>query len=410
MSITRTVVRPRWFVALVAAVAVLASVVAPGTGARAATFPSRSHALPARAPNDDPAARIASLGALVGQRQRVADAAQARRDQTAADLARAQLAENAALARADMLARAAADAERRYQAARERAGEVAAAVYRNHGNAHALTRLLDSDSPAEYGYHQEIARAAGDVQVKVVQQAIVTRRIAQRLAEEADREKLRYHGLVVSLQGALPDRDRDVARAQSVVARARFWLARWQSIAGGVNTPIMSRSVLSGSEMAAWFEGTHRRARITVPIAELAEDYVEEGDATLVRGDIAFAQSILETGSFYFPDGGQLAPQDNNFAGINACDSCAHGTPFPDARTGVLAQMQLLRVYADPNFSSASLQPAAVLKNLDRHPLKGRVTTWNGLTHTWATADAYGDRILSIYAQMLGWLTDHAQI
>ena len=36
--------------------------------------------------------------------------------------------------------------------------------------------------------------------------------------------------------------------------------------------------------------------------------------------------------------------------------------------------------------------------------------TWNGLTHTWATADAYGDRILQIYAQMLGWLTDRADI
>jgi len=409
MSITRPVVRPRWFVAL-GALALVASLVAPGAGAHAAAAAGRAHAVKARAPGNDPASRIASLGGVVAQRQRVADAAQARRDQTAGELARAQQDENLALARADMLARAAAAAEQRYQAARDRAGEVAAAVYRNHGNARALARLLDSGSPAEYGSHQANARAAGDVQMKVVQQAIVTKRVARRLADEADREKTRFHGLVVSLQAALPDRDREVERAQSVLARARFWLARWQSIAGGVNTPIMSRSVLSGSEMAAWFEGTRRRARITVPIAELAQDYIEEGDAAQVRGDIAFAQSILETGSFFFPDGGQLTPQDNNFAGINACDSCAHGSPFPDARTGVRAQMQLLRVYADPHFSSASLQPAVVLKNLDRHPLKGRVTTWNGLTHTWATADQYGDRILAIYAQMLGWLTDRAQI
>ena len=51
---------------------------------------------------------------------------------------------------------------------------------------------------------------------------------------------------------------------------------------------------------------------------ELAQDYIDEGTAAGVRGDIAFAQSILETGSFYFPDGGQLTPQDNNFAGMDA--------------------------------------------------------------------------------------------
>src|SRR4029079_18158948 len=185
---------------------------------------------------------------------------------------------------------------------------------------------------------------------------------------------------------------------------------RWQSVAAGVNTPIMSRSILSPSEMVAWFEGTHRKARITVSMLELAQDYVDEGTAIGVRGDIAFAQSILETGSFYFPDGGQLTPQDNNFAGINACDSCPHGSPFPDARTGVRAQLQLLRVYSDPNFSSAKLPAPPVLSGLDSHFLKGRVPTWNALTHTWATADAYGDRILQIYEQMLARLTEHTDI
>ncbi len=145
-------------------------------------------------------------------------------------------------------------------------------------------------------------------------------------------------------------------------------------------------------------------------IGDLARAYVEEGEAALVRGDIAFAQSILETGSFYFPDGGQLTPTDNNFAGMDACDSCAHGRSFPDARTGVRAQLQQLRIYADSTATNASFNPPPVVANLDRHHLKGEVPTWNGLTHTWATADTYGDRILAIYAQMLAWLTDRADI
>jgi hypothetical protein len=393
--------------ALLVALVVGIAPAALATDAAGATAPPRV-ARPARAGNADPAARIAGLSALVATREATTAAAQGRLDATRRDLARARLAEAMALSRADALNRAAEAAEQRYEAARERAGEVAAAVYRNTGNAHTLTRLLDSGSPAEYGYRQKIAHAVGEVQMDIVRRAVATRRAAAKLAEEADRQKLRYRNLVLDLQAQVPNRTRDAERARAALANARFWLTRWQSISAGVNTPIMGRSILSPSEMAAWFEGTHRRARITVPIAELARDYIEEGAAAGVRGDIAWAQSILETGSFYFPDGGQLTPQDNNFAGMDACDSCARGRAFPDARTGVRAQLQQLRVYADPTVTNASLDPPPVVANLDQHHLKGRVPTWNGLTHTWATADTYGDRILQIYAQMLAWVTDHA--
>ena len=56
------------------------------------------------------------------------------------------------------------------------------------------------------------------------------------------------------------------------------------------------------------------------------------------------------------------------------------------------------------------MNPPAVNPKLDQHHLKGKVTTWAGLTHTWATADTYGDRILGIYEQMLAWLTDRAKV
>ena len=60
-----------------------------------------------------------------------------------------------------------------------------------------------------------------------------------------------------------------------------------------------------------------------MPIAELAGLYIEEGASTGVRSDIAFAQSMLETGGFSYPAGGQVLGTDNNFAGMGACDSCA---------------------------------------------------------------------------------------
>jgi hypothetical protein len=204
------------------------------------------------------------------------------------------------------------------------------------------------------------------------------------------------------------------ARADAAHRRAtvgRFWLARWRSVAAGVATPIRGQPVLGSEEMARWFAATRgSRNRTTVPMTELTKYYVEEGSAEGVRSDIAFAQSILETASFRFPDGGQVAPSDNNFAGIGACDSCATGNRFADARTGVREQMQLLRVYAQPGLRNSMLGHPAVDPRLDTHYLKGRVQTWGGLTHTWATANGYGDRILAIYCDMLGWLTDRADV
>lgn len=415
MSITRSVLSSRSFGRAAAACALLLvapALVGPATaGARPerAARPTRP-AAPAPAVGNNPVVRIASLTAIVDDRTRALNEATAARDATVAQLQRTRLAENLALANADALGRAALDAQHRYAVARRRAGALAASVYRNAGEPEALTRLLDSKSVAEYGYRKSLAERVGAIQSRVVREAVSTRRIAEQKAEEADRAKVKFHRMVIDLTNALPRREQAVTRAQDRLSNARFWLSRWQSVATGVDTPIMSRSVLSGSELAQWFTGTRRRARITVPIQELAQDYIDEGTAAGVRGDIAFAQSILETGSFYFPDGGQLTPTDNNFAGMDACDSCAHGRAFPDARTGVRAQVQQLRIYADATATNASFNPPPVVANLDQHHLRGRVPTWNGLTHTWATADTYADRILSIYQSMLGWLTDRADL
>ncbi len=50
---------------------------------------------------------------------------------------------------------------------------------------------------------------------------------------------------------------------------------------------------------------------------------------------------------------------DNNFAGIGACDSCAGGDRFANAREGVRAQIQLLRFYADPTAAANPQAPTS---------------------------------------------------
>ncbi len=128
---------------------------------------------------------------------------------------------------------------------------------------------------------------------------------------------------------------------------------------GGV--PIMGQSVLTGAEVAAWFKSTGQRARLMndTPIDDLAEMYVTEGNTENVRGDLAFAQAVLETGSF-----GHAT--DNNFAGIGACDSCTSQYLFPSPRDGVRAQIQLLRNYADP-FSRAVDAEQPTRRDAARH-------------------------------------------
>ena len=131
-------------------------------------------------------------------------------------------------------------------------------------------------------------------------------------------------------------------------------------------------------------------------MAQLAQDYISAGEQTGVRADLAFAQSIVETGYFSFPSYGQLTKADNNFAGIGACDSCAHGWTFPNAATGVSAQLELLEAYASPTPVATPL--------LGSVGVGGCCPTWMALAGKWASSTAYGISILTVYRQMLTWL------
>ena len=105
---------------------------------------------------------------------------------------------------------------------------------------------------------------------------------------------------------------------------------------------ILGNSLLSVAQIEGWFESTGARGEDHRASSELVADYVEAGRLTGVRADSAFAQSVVETGYFSFPPGGQLVPKNNNFAGIGACDKCKHGWSFPSAMAGVVGQEGLL--------------------------------------------------------------------
>ena len=184
---------------------------------------------------------------------------------------------------------------------------------------------------------------------------------------------------------------------------------------GGV--PVMGTARLTAPQLAGWYRstGAHPKLADGTTIDDLAQMYVEEGTAEGVRGDIVFAQSILETGSF-----GE-APK-NNYAGIGTCDSCAKGYGFPTPRDGVRAQIQLLRSYADPDSRAANLShvpepgvwgddPVIAVDKYDHFFLKGKVPLWNQMGNgNWATATDYAPWVIGIYARMLSWAADHPEI
>jgi hypothetical protein len=189
------------------------------------------------------------------------------------------------------------------------------------------------------------------------------------------------------------------------------------AVGGGIG--VMGPSRLNAAQLANWYRATRRTPAIPVPIDVLAQLYIEEGAAEGVRGDIAFAQSVVETGYFGFV-GSIVKPENFNYAGMGACDSCNSGRQFKNPRSGVRAQIQHLRNFADITSRASRLRHPPVqawygrcrdgsisaicaVLNYDSFFAKGRSPTWNemGGYQKWASAPNYGDVVIQTYNRML---------
>src|SRR4051794_5677254 len=173
MSITPSVQMPRVPVAvfvLVGVAVVLASApdAAAARSARPFLAPSVG-AVPAPTPATlDPAARLASLDALL--RTRTADAANAaaRRDGLQRRLGETQTLAEQARARTDALSQKAAQAQERADRAQVSVNQLAAAAYRDGSDGGPIVRLFSTKSAAELAYSHEIARRVGHAQQRMI--------------------------------------------------------------------------------------------------------------------------------------------------------------------------------------------------------------------------------------------------
>ncbi|MCL2805564.1 MAG: glucosaminidase domain-containing protein [Treponema sp.] len=121
----------------------------------------------------------------------------------------------------------------------------------------------------------------------------------------------------------------------------------------------------------------------------LAIIYTEEAAFEGVNHDIAFVQMCLETGYLRF--GGDVKPEQNNFAGLGAVGNGEPGLSFPDVRTGVRAQIQHLKAYG----SQEPLRGELVNPRF-RFVQRGISPTYEGLAGTWAVDRQYADKIKAI--------------
>ena len=159
-----------------------------------------------------------------------------------------------------------------------------------------------------------------------------------------------------------------------------------------IEAPLIGMPRLNAADLAGWFRSRNYRPKVKTPIEDYARWFIEEGRVEGIRGDIAFAQAVLETGGFTNTD----SVLGNNFSGIGHYDNLPLGWTFPTPRLGVRAQIQLLKSYAvkKPHYANKLVD-----KRL-RGPA-GCCTTWGDLTKKWATSPIYGPSVMLLYTSLV---------
>lgn len=185
-----------------------------------------------------------------------------------------------------------------------------------------------------------------------------------------------------------------------------------------MKTPILGKNVLTANAMVKLLLSKNKNPKISCTALQLAELFLKEGEKEGIRGDIAFCQAMHETGNFNY--GGQVLPEQNNYAGIGAVNptpgqSIPRGATFNTPQDGVRAQIHHLKAYA-------SKEPPKNTIMSPRYHIVGQVhgfgsaPNWEDLAGKWAVpgyntskfkslaeafthGETYGQTILKIYDQ-----------
>ena len=160
-------------------------------------------------------------------------------------------------------------------------------------------------------------------------------------------------------------------------------------------TAIMGKAKATADQMKSYLK--KKNPSVPQSVLDMIPLYISEGEAEGVRGDIAFAQSCLETGNFTFSGSAVTLPQ-NNFCGLGVTQRGKAGLSFESPQLGIRAQIQHLKAYA----STDELRKARIDPRF-RYVTRGCApyAEWLGQKENpqgkgWAAGEKYGEKILSI--------------
>ena len=177
--------------------------------------------------------------------------------------------------------------------------------------------------------------------------------------------------------------------------------ARLSGSAGAESyTVVTGAARASAEQMAAYLKAKNPGAAQSV--FDMIPLYLSEGAAEGIRGDVAFAQSCLETGNFGFK-GSAVTLDQNNFCGMGVTANGVKGNSFDTPQMGIRAQIQHLKAYAnsealknpciDPRFQYVTRGSAPYVEWL------GQKENPDG--KGWAAGAGYGGKILAILSGIL---------
>lgn len=165
-------------------------------------------------------------------------------------------------------------------------------------------------------------------------------------------------------------------------------------------TPIAGKAVATAAQMIAYIKSVN--AKVPQSVIEMIPLYLSEGKTEGIRGDLAFAQSCLETGNFTFK-GSAVTLDQNNFCGMAVTQNGMKGSSFATPQMGIRAQIQHLKAYAnkeplvnpcvDPRFKYVTRGCVPYIEQLGIQE--------NPQRKGWSAGKNYGGQILDILSRIL---------
>ena len=171
--------------------------------------------------------------------------------------------------------------------------------------------------------------------------------------------------------------------------------------------PILGKSSVTVEQMVSYF----RSSGAAYPGEALSQGgadsievfcqmYYDEAVAEGVRPEVAFAQTMKETGWLQYE--GDASIEQYNFAGLGTTGNGVPGNSYPDVRTGIRAQIQHLKAYA-----TADVLAQECVDDRYEYVIKGSApyVEWLGKNENpegqgWATAENYGNSIVEMIRSM----------